>query len=111
VARSNIPEEASSYYPPRARWYSPLLGWGSALRRRTRLDRIHLPAGATLGGLAGSFFIPGLGIYLRGPRTWGLAAFAIWGLVCFLSIRWFGHTAGHFAFGLLLAIHTIGFAH
>ena len=31
--------------------------------------------------------------------------------MCVLFIVWFGHTAGHFAFGLLLAIHTIGFMH
>ena len=111
VARSNIQEEPSPYYPPRARWYSPLLSLGSTIRRRIGLDRIHLPAEVTVGGLIGSFFIPGLGVYLRGPRIWGQAAFAGWGFVCVLFIVWFGHTAGHFAFGLLLAIHTIGFMH
>ena len=36
---------ASSYYPPRARWYSPLLLLAAGLRRRLALDRIRLPTG------------------------------------------------------------------
>ena len=35
---------ASPYYPPRAKWYSPLFQLGNAVRRRAHLDRLgYLP--------------------------------------------------------------------
>jgi len=102
---------ASPYYPPRARWYSPLFAFGNALRRGLVLDRIHLPRGITFWGLVGSFLIPGLGIYLRRPRLWGLAAFAACGLLFSQFIMWLGDPFGNYAFGLLLSIHVTGFVY
>jgi hypothetical protein len=102
-------EFASPFYPPRARWYSPLFNFGNHLRRGLALDRIHLPSGVTLVGCVGSFLIPGLGIYLRGPRLLGKVAFAICGLLLLEFIVWLGHPFGNYAFGLLLSIHATGF--
>lgn len=102
---------ASPYYPPRARWYSPFFAFGNALRRGLALDRIHLPRGITFWGLVGSFLIPGLGIYLRGPRLWGLIAFAACGLLLSQFIMWLGFPFGNYAFGLLLSLHVTGFAY
>ena len=76
-----------------------------------RLDRIHLPDRMTLGGLAASVLVPGLGVYLRGPRLVGKAALTGCGLLALSFVVWFGHTAGNFAFGLLLSIHTTGFVY
>jgi len=59
---------ASSYYPPRARWYSPLLLLAGGVRRHLALDRIRLPAGVPFFRAVGSLVVPGLGFYLRGPR-------------------------------------------
>jgi hypothetical protein len=111
VARLNIREEASPYYPPRARWYSPLFSFGGTIRRRLALDRIHLPREMTLVGLVASFLVPGLAVYIRGPRLWGKAALVGCGLLFLLFIAWFGHPAGNFAFGLLLSIHISGFVY
>ena len=101
----------SSYYPPRARWYSPLFTFGSSIRRHLALDRIHPPKGVTFRGLAGSFLIPGLGIYLRGPRLWGKVAFVACGLLCSEFIIGLGYPFGNVAFGLMLSIHVTGFVY
>jgi len=98
----------SPYYPPRARWYSPLFNFGNAIRRHLALDRIHLPRGITFWGLAGSLLIPGLAVCLRGPRLWGRAALAACGLLFLQFIMWLGHPFGNYAFGLMLSIHTTG---
>jgi hypothetical protein len=101
----------SPYYPPRARWHSPLFALGSSIRRHLALDRIHLPKGVTFWGLAGSFLIPGLGIYLRGPRLWGKVAFVACGLLFWEFIIWLGYPFGNYAFGLMLSIHVTGFVY
>jgi hypothetical protein len=111
VARLNIQEEASPYYPPRARWYSRFLSFGGAIRRRLALDRIRLPREMALIGLVAGFLVPGLAVYIRGPRRWGKAALAGCGLLLLLFIVWFGYPAGNLAFGLLLSIHITGFVY
>jgi hypothetical protein len=111
VARLNIQEEASPYYPPRARWYSHLLFFCGTIRRRLALDRILLPREMALVGLVGSFLVPGLAVYIRGPRLWGRAALVSCGLLLLSFIVWFGHPAGNFALGLLLSIHISGFVY
>ena len=64
-----------------------------------------------LVGLVASFLVPGLAVYIRGPRLWGKAALASCGLLLLLFIVWFGHPVGNFAFGLLLSIHISGFVY
>jgi len=101
----------SSYYPPRARWCSPLFSFGNSLRRGLVLDHIHLPKDVTSLGLAGSFLIPGVGVYLRRPRLWGLIAFAVYGLLFLQFIMWLGYPFGNYAFGLMLSIHATSFVY
>lgn len=111
MARTHTNEARSPYYPPRARWYSPVFYLGNAIRRRLALDRIQLPAEMTFGGTLAGFLMPGLAVHLRGPRLWGKAALlgcaAL--LLCFLI--GFGYPAGNLAFGLLLAVHATGFVY
>jgi hypothetical protein len=75
------------------------------------LDRILLPREIALVGLVASFLVPGLAVYIRGPRLWGRAALASCGLLLLSFIVWFGHPAGNFALGLLLSIHISGFVY
>lgn len=97
----------SSYYPPRARWYSPVLYFLSATRRRLALDHIHLPAGISLFGLTASVFVPGLGFYFRN-RVWGRLALSGCALLAVIFIIWLGFPIANLAFGLLLSIHVSG---
>jgi hypothetical protein len=111
MARAKTVETDSPYYPPRARWYSPVLYLWDTLRRWVWLDRIHvqLPEGMTFAGSAASFLVPGLGFYLRGPKLWALAAWLGYGLLLLFFLAAYGYLAGNFAYGLLIAIHVIGF--
>jgi hypothetical protein len=111
MARADANETGAAYYPPRARWYSHLFSFGSAIRRRLALDRLHAPREMAWAGLATGFLVPGLAVYIRGPRLWGMAALAGCGLLFLSFIAWFGHPAGNFAFGLLLSIHISGFVY
>jgi hypothetical protein len=111
MARADANETGSAYCPPRARWYSQLFSFGGAIQRRLALDRMHAPREIALAGLVASFLVPGLAVYIRGPRLWGRAALAGCGLLLFSFIVWFGHPAGNFAFGLLLSIHITGFVY
>jgi hypothetical protein len=62
-------------------------------------------------GLVAGFLVPGLAVYIRGPRLWGKAALAGCGLLLLIFIVGFGHPVGNFAFGLLLSIHVSGFVY
>ena len=113
MARPSIQEPASTYYPPRARWYSPLYYLGGAIQRRLALDRLRarLPGEMTFGGLAAAFLVPSLGFYIRGSKLWGNFALAGGGLLLIAFLAGFGYPAGNFAFGLLLAVHATGFVY
>jgi hypothetical protein len=111
MARADANETGSAYYPPRARWYSGFFSFGSAIRRRLALDRIRLPREMALIGLVAGFLVPGLAVYIRGPRLWGKAALGGCGLLLLIFIVGFGHPVGNFAFGLLLSIHVSGFVY
>jgi hypothetical protein len=106
VARPNIEEKVSPYYPPRARWYSPLLSLGNAVRRRTYLDRLHLPSGIPVRHFIPGLLLPGMAFYLRGERLIGLAVFLGCGVLAATFIVWLGYPVANVAFGLLLSAHA-----
>ena len=108
MARTFIPEPESSYYPPRARWYSRIFYVGRAWRHRLALDRLRLPEAVTINGVAAGFFVPGLAVWLRGPALWGRAALAGSLALMVLFMVWLGYPAANTAFGLLLSLHVTG---
>ena len=97
---------SSSYYPPRAHWYSRFLLRAGGVRRQLALDRIRLPAGVPFSQVVASFLVPGLGFYLRGLRLWGKAAMGFCALLALVFFVGLGSTVGNLAFGLLLSIHV-----
>lgn len=102
----------SAFYPPRAHWYAPVFTLGNAIRRRLALDRLRAPRG--LEGLSakellGGFLVPGLAVYLRGPRWWGQAAMVVSFSLFITYIVWLGTPAANLAFGFLLSLHSTGF--
>jgi len=108
----NFNEKMSSpYYPRRARWYSRFFYLGLATRHRLALDRIRLPKEITVGGIILGFLIPGLAVYIRGPRFWGKIALSACALLFLFFIVWLGYPFGNYAFGLMLSIHASGFVY
>jgi hypothetical protein len=97
------------FYPPRARWYSRFLYLGLTTRGRLGLDRIRLPKEINFKEVGLGLFIPGLAVYLRGPRFWGKLALAACASLFLLSILWLGYPFGNLAFGLMVSIHVSGF--
>lgn len=109
MARSHIQEETSAYYPPRARWYAPVFAVGASVRRRLALDRLVLPGEVSWGRLIAGFFVPGLAVWLRGPKLWGQVALTGSVLLLLVFIVGLGYGAGNVAFGLLISLHCSGF--
>jgi len=102
---------ASPYYPPRARWYSAVLGTGNGWRRRLALRGLHVPRGISFLHLIGSLLIPGMGFLVRGPFVLGVAALAAAALFLSVFVVGLGFPAGNVAFGMLLSLHASGIAH
>ena len=111
MARPYFPDEDSAYYPPRARWYAFVFSLGNALRRRLAMDRNKMPRTMKIGELLAGFFVPGVAVWLRGPKLWGQAALA--GSVALILVFnvWLGYPAGNFAFGWLISLHCTGFVY
>lgn len=81
------------------------------MRHRLALDRIQLPNEITFAGLIAAILIPGVAVYLRGPRLWGKAALTVCALLSTIFIVWLGYPAGNYAFGMMISIHTTGFVY
>ena len=111
MARPHIQAEDSSYYPPRARWYSSFFYLGDSLRRRLALDRLTLPREMKVGELVAGFFVPGVAVWLRGPRLWGRAALGTCVALMIIFIVWLGYPVANLAFGLLISLHATGFVY
>ena len=108
MGRTFLPEPESSYYPPRARWYSAFFNLGRVWRRRMNLDRLRMTEEVTISGVAAGFFVPGLAVWLRGPALWGRAALAGSLALLLFFIMLLGYPAANLAFGLLLSLHVTG---
>ena len=85
--------------------------FGNALKRRLALERLALPNELKIGHLIAGFLLPGLAVYLRGPRLWGRVALAAGALLFASFIIWLGFPAANVAFGLLISIHASGFVY
>ena len=86
------------------------------MRRQLALDRIRLPKEMTVGGIILGLLIPGLAVYIRGPRFWGkIALCACAGLflvfIVWLGDPFIGFPFGNYAFGLMMSIHATGFVY
>ena len=109
MGRKFIPEAPSPYYPPRARGYAVFFYIGNAIRRRLALDRLVLPREMKMSGLLAGFFVPGLAVVLRGPKTWGQIAMSASAFLFFFYIVFLGYPVANMAFGLMISLHSTGF--
>jgi len=106
VARSNAETTHSEFYPPRARWYSPLFRPWFKLQRALHLEKIRFPAGFTAWQVVLSLLLPGYALFVNRRKMVGAAFVAIYlaSLVCF--VVWLGFPIGGAAYGLMISIHA-----
>jgi len=104
----NASKVVSPYYPPRARWFAPLLRLGLAIVRVLGLDRLYRPGAVSFGGLVASLLIPGVGFWLAGRRFLAKAAVAGYTLSLCVFVVALGRAPANIAFGLLISIHSTG---
>ena len=106
MARTNIDDEVSPFYPPRARWWSRIFSPWFRFQRALHLEKIHCPSGYSAGETFLSLFVPGLSFIVSNRRMLG---FGILGVYCVCVPVYFfrlGYAEGSFAYGLLLAAHA-----
>jgi hypothetical protein len=96
----------SPYDPPRARWYSPLVGASQRLHRRLGLDRLHLPDGVSAAAFTAGLLVPGLAFFVRKQRLIGQVVSLGYGVLALIFIVWLGHPIANLAFGLMLSAHV-----
>jgi hypothetical protein len=111
MAQRNFNSLESSYYPPRARWYAFVFVLGDMLRHRMAIDDLSLPYGVKISEAVASFFVPGLGVWLRGPKYWGVAVLVWCGVLALIFAVWLGYPAANLAFGMLISAHVTGFVY
>jgi hypothetical protein len=105
--RTQTEDAASSYYPPRARWYRGIFRVGFAVRRGLHLERLHLPGGITPFQFLVSLIVPGFSFMAHGRRMIGwllLAAYVLLGLVLVVAL---GFPLATLALGLVISAHAI----
>ncbi|MEI6194740.1 MAG: hypothetical protein WCS42_10455 [Verrucomicrobiota bacterium] len=106
MARPNIEEEPSEYYPPRARWYGRVFSPWFKLQRLLHLERIHLPAGFTLQQLILSLLLPGYAFFANGRLTLGWSFMGVYFFSAALFIVALGYQLGSLGYGLMISAHA-----
>lgn len=106
VARPNIEEESSPYYPPRARWYGRLFSPWFKLRRALHLEKIHLPDGFTAQQTIVSLLVPGYAFFANGRSALGWLFAGIYAGAAALFIVALGYQLGSLGFGLMISAHA-----
>lgn len=102
-------KHTSSFYPPRARWYSRgFFRLGQEARRTLHLESIRLPGGLSLGALLLSLVVPGFAFFALGRRSAGWMFLAAYGTLAGIFLAALGFLAGSIAYGLLISIHAAG---
>jgi hypothetical protein len=105
--RTQTEDAASSYYPPRARWYRGIFRVGFAARRGLHLENIHLPDGVTPFQFLVSLIVPGFSFMVRGRRMMGWSLLATYVLLGLALIATLGFPLATLAFGLVISAHAI----
>ena len=106
MARTHTHEIASSYYPPRARWYSRLWHPWFAFQRALRLEKIHLPRGITFLQTILGIALPGFAFFANGRRLLGWAFAAVYLNALIFFIVGLGYPIANIGFGLMIAAHA-----
>src|SRR5690349_16210193 len=95
-----------SYYPPRARWYSPVFYFFHWLRRRLHLDDLRLPSAPSVRRVSLGLLLPGFAFVASGQRMIGRAIYGSYALATVVFIIWLGYPISSFALGLMISLHV-----
>jgi hypothetical protein len=96
------------YYPPRARWYSPLFYFGSWLRRRLLLDRIKLSSGINGCRVLLGLLAPGYAFAAYGQRTIARAVCGSYLLAAAVFVVSLGYFLSSVALAAMISLHMSG---
>ncbi len=106
MARINIEEEPSEYYPPRARWWGRLFSPWFKIQRTLHLEKIHLPIGFTIQQFALCLILPGYAFFANGRRTLGWSFVVVYLVSAVLFIVALGYQWGNLGYGLMISAHA-----
>ena len=98
--------ESSAYYPPRARWYSPLLSVGDALRRRLGVDALHSTLRIGFSEFVFGCLFPGFSFWAAGRTHAALAVIGAYLLSALLFLALLGYAVSNLAFGMMISLHV-----
>lgn len=106
LARPNIEEDFSEYYPPRARWWSRVLSPWFRIQRALHLEKIHLPAGFTIQQFVLCLLLPGYAFFANGrsPLGWAFAGGYVFSALLFVAAL--GYQLGSLGFGMMISAHA-----
>jgi hypothetical protein len=101
----------TTYYPPRARWYTRIFCvTGERVLRQLRLDKLSLPGSVSLLQFVFCLALPGFSFFALRRRTVGLIFVAAYLLSALVFLVAMGYRAGSLAFGMLISIHATSIA-
>ena len=106
AAVSRTDKMSSPYYPPRARWYSPIFSLWFALRRGLHLEKIPWPGGLSVFVALVSLVVPGFIFIAKGRKILGGAILAGYSALALIFLVALGYPAANLAFGLMISLHT-----
>ncbi len=106
VARTNVEDSESAYYPPRARWYGRLYYPWFELRRVLHLQAIYLPNGITFVQFVLSLVVPGYAFFASGRPILGWPFLGGYCLAALLFGVGLGYQAGSVGYGLMISAHA-----
>jgi hypothetical protein len=70
-----------------------------------------MPRDMRFSDIIPGFLVPGLAVWLRGPRIWGQAALAGSAALSLVFMIWIGYPVANLAMGLLISLHSSGFVY
>src|SRR6185503_19488331 len=105
VGMNDIPK---TYYPPRARWYSPVFYFGCQLWRHLRLDRLKLSSGINGWRVLLGLLVPGYAFAAYGRRTIASAVYGSYSLAAAVFVVGLGYFLSSVALAAMISLHVSG---
>ncbi len=108
MARTGAKDDASSYYPPRARWHTRLFSNAARpVRRYIDLDKFRPSSRLPPGLLIPSLALPGFSFLMYGRRLVGWLCLAAWLAAAGVFTVALGFPAASIAYGLVISLHAM----